>query len=57
VLAGRDAGRVDAAVAAASVVELATTTSSRLLRNSLVEALAVSVGATETPSGPLVAAR
>ena len=57
VLACRDAGRVDAQVASAAVVELATAPVSRLLRNSLVEALAVDVGAAETPSGLLVAAR
>ena len=51
VLACRDAGRVDAVVASAAVVELATAPVSRLLRNSLVEALAVSTGAAETPGG------
>src|SRR5947209_8642841 len=56
-LACRDAGRVDAVVASAAVVELATAPVSRLLRNSLVEALAVSAGAAETPGGILVAAR
>ena len=57
VLAGRDAGRIDALVAAAAVVELATASTSRLLRNSLIEALAVSAGATPTPGGLLVAAQ
>jgi hypothetical protein len=57
VLARRDAGRVDAAVAAAAVVELACSSTSRLVRNSLVEALAVSAGAAPTPSGLLVVAR
>jgi hypothetical protein len=57
VLARRDAGHVDAAVAAAAVVELACSSGSPLVRNSLVEALAVSVGAAPTPSGLLVAAR
>lgn len=57
VLARRDTGRVDAPVAAAAVVELACSSVSRLVRNSLVEALAVSVGAAPTPSGLLVAAR
>ena len=56
-LASRDAGRVDALVAAAAVVELAKASTSRLLRNSLLEALAVSAGATPTPGGLLVAAR
>jgi len=56
-LACRDAGRVDALVAAAAVVELASASTSRLLRNSLLEALAVSAGANPTPSGLLVAAR
>jgi hypothetical protein len=56
-LACRDTGRVDALVAAAAVVELTTASTSRLLRNSLIEALAVSAGATPTPGGLLVAAR
>ena len=56
-LACRDAGRVDALVAAAAVVELAMASTSRLLRNSLIEALAVSAGATRSPGGLLVAAR
>jgi len=56
-LACRDTGRVDALTAAAAVVELATAPTSRLLRNSLIEALAVSAGATATPSGLLVAVR
>lgn len=56
-LACRDTGRVDALMAAAAVVELATAPTSRLLRNSLIEALAVSAGATATPSGLLVAVR
>ena len=57
VLAYRDAGRVDGVVAAAAVVELATEPVSRLFRNSLIQALAVSAGAAETPSGLLVASR
>ncbi len=49
--------RVSAIVASAAIVELATEPVSRVLRNSLVEALAVSLGAAENPSGLLVAAR
>jgi hypothetical protein len=44
-------------VASAAIVDLATKRVSRLLRNSLVEALAVSAGAAETPGGLLIAAR
>jgi hypothetical protein len=57
VLACRDEGRVDALVAASAVAELAAASTSRLLRNSLMEALAVSAGATPTPGGLLVASR
>jgi len=57
VLGCRDAGRVDARVAAAAVLDLAKASSSRLLRASLIEALAVGAGAARTPSGLLVAAR
>ncbi len=54
VLALADAGRVDAQVAAVAVIDLSCE-SSALLRSSLVEALAVSVGAARTPAGLLVA--
>ncbi|MGH9222407.1 MAG: SEC-C domain-containing protein [Acidimicrobiales bacterium] len=57
VRARRDAGRLGAAVAAAAVVELANSSTSRLVRNSLIEALAVSTGQAPTPSGLFVAAR
>jgi hypothetical protein len=49
----RDAGRVSDAVAAAVVVEQASG-STTLLRASLLEAVAVSVGAATTPAGLLV---
>ncbi|MFN2506222.1 MAG: hypothetical protein ABR540_18750 [Acidimicrobiales bacterium] len=57
VLVCRDRASINSVVAAAAVVELATAPTSRLLRNSLIEALAVSAGATPTPGGLLVAAR
>jgi hypothetical protein len=50
------AGRIEAQVAAVAMIDL-TTTSSALLRSSLVEALAVSVGAARTPAGLLVVSR
>jgi hypothetical protein len=56
VLALRDAGRVSDAVAAAVVVEQASR-STTLLRASLLEAAAVSVGAATTPAGLLVVSR
>jgi hypothetical protein len=56
VLALRDAGRVPAEVAAAVAVEQASR-STTLLRASLLEAMAVSVGAATTPSGLLVVSR
>jgi hypothetical protein len=56
VLALRDAGRVSAEVAAAVVVEQASR-SSELLEASLLEAVAVSVGAATTPAGLLVVSR
>jgi hypothetical protein len=56
VLALRDAGRVSAEVAAAVVVEQASR-STTLLRASLLEAVAVSVGAAATPAGLLVVSR
>jgi hypothetical protein len=56
VLVLRVAGRITARVAAMAMLDL-TTTPSALLRASLGEALAVSVGAARTPAGLLVAAR
>ncbi len=56
VLALADAGRVDRRVAAVAVIDLAGGESS-LLRSSLLEALAVSVGAARTPGGLLVVSR
>lgn len=56
VLALADADRVGAQVAAVAMVDL-TTGSSGLLRSSLLEALAVSVGAARTPAGLLVVSR
>jgi hypothetical protein len=56
VLALRDAGRVSAEVAAAVVVEQASR-STMLLRASLLEAVAVSVGVATTPAGLLVVSR
>jgi hypothetical protein len=53
VLRLRDAGRVSAEVAAAVAVEQASG-STTLLRASLLEAVAVSVGAATTPAGLLV---
>jgi hypothetical protein len=53
VLGLRDAGRVSDAVAAAVVVEQASR-STTLLRASLLEGVAVSVGAATTPAGLLV---
>ena len=56
VLRLRDAGRVSAEVAAAAAVEQASG-STTLLRASLLEAVAVSVGAAITPAGLLVVSR
>jgi urease accessory protein UreF len=56
VLRLRDAGRVSAEVAAAVAVEQASG-STTLLRASLLEAVAVSVGAATTPAGLLVVSR
>jgi hypothetical protein len=56
VLGLRDAGRVSAEVAAAVAVEQASR-STTLLRASLLEAVAVSVGAATTPAGLLVVSR
>jgi hypothetical protein len=53
VLALRDAGRVSDAVTAAVVVEQASRATT-LVRASLLEAVAVSVGAATTPAGLLV---
>jgi hypothetical protein len=52
----REAGRVSDAVAAAVAVEQASG-STELLKASLLEAVAVSVGAATTPSGLLVVSR
>jgi hypothetical protein len=52
----RDAGRVSAEVAAAVAVEQASR-STELLKASLLEAVAVSVGAARTPAGLLVVSR
>lgn len=57
ILARRDEGAVGAAVAAAALVELAWSPTSRLLRHSLIRAMAVNCGAARTPGGLLVAAR
>jgi hypothetical protein len=54
VLALRDAGRVSDAVAAVVVVVEQASGSTTLLRASLLEAVAVSVGAATTPAGLLV---
>ena len=56
VLGLRDAGRVSAEVAAAVAVEQASG-STTLMRASLLEAVAVSVGAATTPAGLLVVSR
>ena len=56
VLALAEAGRVEQRVAAVAVIDL-TTEPSALLRSSLVEALAVSVGAARTPAGLIVVSR
>ena len=56
VLALRDAGRVSDQVAAAVMVEQASR-STELLKASLLEAVAVSVGAATTPGGLLVVSR
>ena len=56
VLALADSGRVAPDVAAVAMVDL-TATPSALLRRSLLQALAVSVGAARTPAGLLVVSR
>ncbi|MFN2502974.1 MAG: YecA family protein [Acidimicrobiales bacterium] len=56
VLALAEAGRVGQRVAAVAVIDL-TTESSALLRCSVLEALAVSVGAARTPAGLVVVSR
>lgn len=56
VLALADVGRVDSRVAAVAMIDL-TAASSSLMRSSLVEALAVSVGAARTPAGLVVVSR
>jgi hypothetical protein len=55
VLGLRDAGAMDAELAAAAVIDLASS-STRLIRTSLVEALAVVAGAVRTPAGLVVVA-
>lgn len=57
VLDARDHGCLDADHAAAALLDLASSSSSVFLRSSLLEAVAVSVGAAPTPSGLLVAGR
>lgn len=56
VIAERDAGRIDERVAATALIELAGRSLS-LLRSSLMQAVAILVGAVETPSGILVVSR
>jgi Predicted metal-binding protein related to the C-terminal domain of SecA len=56
VLSLRDAGRIDAHVAAVAIIDLGTRRSA-LFQSSAVQGLAVSVGAARTPSGLLVASR
>jgi len=53
VLALRDAGAIDRELAAAAIVDLASS-SQRLVRNSVLEALAVDAGAVRTPARLLV---
>jgi hypothetical protein len=55
VIAARDAGRIEGRLAATALVELASG-SRQLLCASLIEAVAVRVGATRTPAGILLAA-
>jgi hypothetical protein len=55
VIAARDAGRLEAGLAATALVDLASG-SRQLLCASLIEAVAVRVGATRTPAGILLAA-
>lgn len=55
-LALAETGRVEPRVAAVAVIDL-TTASSALLRSSVVQALAVSVGAARTPAGLVVVSR
>jgi hypothetical protein len=52
----RDAGRIDARVAAVAVIDLGTRRSA-LFQSSVVQGLAVSVGRARTPSGLLVVSR
>jgi hypothetical protein len=56
VLSLRDGGRIEARVAAAAVIDLGTRRSA-LFQSSVVQGLAVSVGAARTPSGLLVVSR
>lgn len=56
VLSLRDTGRIDARVAAVAVIDLGTRRSA-LFQSSVVQGLAVSVGAARTPSGLLVVSR
>lgn len=56
VLSLRDTRRINARVAAIAVIDLETSPSA-LFQSSVVQALAVSVGAARTPSGLLVASR
>jgi hypothetical protein len=55
VIAARDAGRLEGRLAATALVDLASG-SRQLLCASLIEAVAVRVGATRTPAGILLAA-
>jgi hypothetical protein len=55
VIAARDRGRLDGEVAAAALIDLASG-SRQLLRASVIEAVAVRVGAARTPAGLVLAA-
>lgn len=56
VLSLREAGRIDAPLAAVAIIDLWTRRSA-LFQSSVVQGLAVSVGAARTPSGLLVVSR
>jgi hypothetical protein len=56
VLSLRDGGRIDPRLAAVAVIDLCTRRSA-LFRSSVIQALALSVGAARTPSGLLVMSR
>jgi len=56
VLSLREAGRIDARLAAVAIIDLWTRRSA-LFQSSVVQGLAVSVGAARTPSGLLVVSR